>query len=108
MINILIFLRERKSSFFGDAGLTNLQRSLTELFGAGSETSATTLLFAFLYMIKHPEVQVSSYFISICIIHNLAELYIIFTNKANFLSRKRLKPKSTEWSEKISTLQIEL
>ena len=60
MINVLISLRERKSSFFGDAGLTNLQRSLTELFGAGSETSATTLLFAFLYMIKHPEVQVSN------------------------------------------------
>ena len=68
MMNILIFLRERKSSFFGDAGLTNLQRSLTELFGAGSETSATTLLFAFLYMIKHPEVQVSNNLISIYII----------------------------------------
>ena len=35
-----------------------MQRSLTELFGAGSETSATTLLFALLYMIKHPETQV--------------------------------------------------
>ena len=68
MINILIFLRERKSSFFGDAGLTNLQRSLTELFGAGSETSATTLLFAFLYMIKHPEVQVSNTFVDIYVI----------------------------------------
>ena len=64
-ITILIFLRERKSSFFGDAGLTNLQRSLTELFGAGSETSATTLLFAFLYMIKHPEVQVSNVVVNI-------------------------------------------
>ena len=68
MINIQIFLRERKSSFFGDAGLTNLQRSLTELFGAGSETSATTLLFAFLYMIKHPEVQVSNTVVDIYVI----------------------------------------
>ena len=65
MISSLIFPRERKSSFFGDAGLTNLQRSLTELFGAGSETSATTLLFAFLYMIKHPEVQVSNVVVNI-------------------------------------------
>ena len=74
MMNILIFLRERKSSFFGDAGLTNLQRSLTELFGAGSETSATTLLFAFLYMIKHPEVQVSNNLISIYI-NNTLQIY---------------------------------
>ena len=63
--NLYFYFRERKSSFFGDAGLTNLQRSLTELFGAGSETSATTLLFAFLYMIKHPEIQVSLIFFSL-------------------------------------------
>ena len=56
--NRILHFRERKSSFFGDAGLTNLQRSLTELFGAGSETSATTLLFAILYMIKYPDIQV--------------------------------------------------
>ena len=95
-MNILIFLRERKSSFFGDAGLTNLQRSLTELFGAGSETSATTLLFAFLYMIKHPEVQVSNNLISIYITNLQSiwtELYIIFTYETNILSRKRFKPK---------------
>ena len=83
MINILIFLRERKSSFFGDAGLTNLQRSLTELFGAGSETSATTLLFAFLYMIKHPEVQVSSYVIRIYIIISIIQyIFLIQSNNA--------------------------
>ena len=61
-----LYFRERKSSFFGDAGLTNLQRSLTELFGAGSETSSTTLLFAILYMIKYPEIQVLNY-IQYCI-----------------------------------------
>lgn len=45
------------SSFFGDNGKLNLQRSLTDLFGAGTETSSSLLLFAFLYMIKHPEIQ---------------------------------------------------
>ncbi len=28
-----------------------------DLFGAGSETSSSVLMFAFLYMIKHPEIQ---------------------------------------------------
>ncbi len=45
------------SSFYGEDGRLNLQRSLTDLFGAGSETSSSMLLFAFLYMIKYPEVQ---------------------------------------------------
>ena len=45
------------SSFDGQQGMLNLQRSLTDLFGAGSETSTSMLLFAFLYMIKYPEVQ---------------------------------------------------
>ena len=50
--------RNRKSSFFGDKGVVNLQRSLTDLFGAGSETTTTEILFCFLYMIKYPEIQV--------------------------------------------------
>ncbi len=45
------------SSFYGDYGRVNLQRSLTDLFGAGSETSSSMLLFCFLYMIRYPEVQ---------------------------------------------------
>ena len=48
---------DSKSSFHGDDGMLNLQRSLTDLFGAGSETTSSLLLFAFLYMIKYPEVQ---------------------------------------------------
>ena len=55
--------RERKSSFYRQAGITNLQRSLTDLFGAGSETSSSVLLFAFLYMIKYPEIQVAGSYI---------------------------------------------
>jgi cytochrome P450 len=27
------------------------------MFGAGSETTSSSLLFAFLYMIKHPDIQ---------------------------------------------------
>ena len=53
--------RNRKSSFFGDKGVVNLQRSLTDLFGAGSETTTTEILFCFLYMIKFPEIQVRKY-----------------------------------------------
>lgn len=49
--------RNRKSSFFGDKGVINLQRSLTDLFGAGSETTTTLILFSFLYMIKYPDIQ---------------------------------------------------
>jgi len=50
--------KDENSSFYGTQGLANLQRSLTDLFGAGSETSSSVLLFAFLYMIKYPDVQV--------------------------------------------------
>ena len=50
--------KDERSSFYGPQGLANLQRSLTDLFGAGSETSSSVLLFAFLYMIKYPDVQV--------------------------------------------------
>nr|AKH03500.1 cytochrome P450 3033B1 [Paracyclopina nana] len=49
--------RNRKSSFFGGKGVFNLQRTLSDLFGAGSETTADMMLFAFLYMIKHPDIQ---------------------------------------------------
>ena len=31
---------------------------LEDLFGAGIETTSSLMLFAFLYMIKYPEVQV--------------------------------------------------
>ncbi|XP_038073068.1 cytochrome P450 2J2-like [Patiria miniata] len=35
----------------------NLLRILTDLFGAGTETTATTLRWAMLYMMGHPEIQ---------------------------------------------------
>ena len=48
---------DKESSFYGEQGKLNLQRSLTDLFGAGSETTSSSLMFAFLYMIKYPEIQ---------------------------------------------------
>jgi hypothetical protein len=51
--------RNRKSSFFGDKGVVNLQRALTDLFGAGSDTTSSLILFTCMYMIKYPDIQVS-------------------------------------------------
>ncbi len=48
---------DQQSSFYKDVGEGNLQRSIMDLFGAGSETTATILCFAFNYLIRYPEVQ---------------------------------------------------
>merc|ERR1711872_392234 len=45
------------SSFYKMVGEGNLQRTMMDLFGAGSETTATILCFAFNYLIKYPEIQ---------------------------------------------------
>ena len=45
------------SSFYKDVGEGNLQRSLMDLFGAGSETTASILCFAFNYLIRYPDIQ---------------------------------------------------
>ena len=45
------------SSFYNENGEGNLQRTLMDLFGAGSETTATILCFAFNYLIRYPEIQ---------------------------------------------------
>ena len=45
------------SSFFGEKGRENLAITLYDLFLAGSETTATTLKWALLYMARYPSVQ---------------------------------------------------
>ena len=45
------------SSFFGGKGRENLANTLYDLFLAGSETTATTLKWALLYMARYPSVQ---------------------------------------------------
>ena len=45
------------SNFYGETGKNNLANILIDLFLAGGETSSTTLAWATLYMVRHPEVQ---------------------------------------------------
>lgn len=45
------------SSFHGAQGEGNIQRTLMDLFGAGSETTSSILYFAFNYLIRYPEIQ---------------------------------------------------
>ena len=45
------------SSFYGGRGRDNLVADLLDLFAAGSETTATTLAWAVLYMAREPAVQ---------------------------------------------------
>jgi cytochrome P450 len=46
------------SSFHKDTGHISLLFSVLDLFIAGAETTSTTLMWAFLYMAKYPDVQV--------------------------------------------------
>ena len=48
---------DSSSSFYGAQGEGNMQRTLMDLFGAGSETTSSILYFAFNYLIRHPEMQ---------------------------------------------------
>jgi len=45
------------SSFYGKKGAANMQRTIMDLFGAGSETTSSILCFTFLYLTRWPEVQ---------------------------------------------------
>jgi cytochrome P450 len=46
-----------ESSFYKEKGIENLIQALSDLFFAGSETTSSTLSWATLYMMRHPEVQ---------------------------------------------------
>ena len=51
-------VEDKKSSFYGEVGEDNLKVTLLDLFLAGSETTATTLTWAALYMVRYLENQV--------------------------------------------------
>merc|ERR1719228_909536 len=48
---------DENSSFFKGHGEGNIQRTVMDLFGAGSETTSSVLTFAFNYLIRYPEIQ---------------------------------------------------
>ena len=48
---------DKSSSFYGQLGIDNLKVTMFDLFLAGSETTSTTLTWAYLFMIRYPEVQ---------------------------------------------------
>ena len=48
---------DTESSFYKENGEGNIQRTMMDLFGAGSETTATILCFAFNYLIRFPAIQ---------------------------------------------------
>ena len=48
---------DENSSFHGKHGAGNMQRTLMDIFGAGSETTSAILTFTFNYLTRFPEVQ---------------------------------------------------
>ena len=48
---------DKNNPFYSDTGELNLINTLFDLFVAGSDTTATTLDWAILFMIQNPDVQ---------------------------------------------------
>lgn len=48
---------DSKSSFYKERGIESLVSSMTDLFLAGTETTSSSLLWAFLFLLHHPEMQ---------------------------------------------------
>jgi len=48
---------DENSSFHGKHGEGNIQRTMLDVFGAGSETTSSILTFAFNYLTRFPEMQ---------------------------------------------------
>ena len=49
--------KDEKSSFYKGNGEGNIQRTVMDLFGAGSETTSSVITFAINYLIRYPEIQ---------------------------------------------------
>ena len=48
-----------QSSFYKETGFVSLRNVMMDFFFGGSDTTATSLLWAMLYMIQFPTIQVS-------------------------------------------------
>jgi len=53
--------KDSSSTFFGEKGEENLANNLWDLFAGGSDTTSSTLSWAVLFMVKHPEIQENVY-----------------------------------------------
>ena len=60
MISKIQLTEDPNHPFYGKTGELNLVNLLFDFFAAGADTSATTLEWMMLYLIKHPEAQISS------------------------------------------------
>ena len=49
--------KDSESSFYKDRGHFNMVNDFIDLFIAGMETTSTSLLWTFLYLLHHPDVK---------------------------------------------------
>ena len=54
---ILIFVKHTKNKYLLSSGYFTVLNGLIDLFLAGMETTSTSLMWTFLYMIHHPDIQ---------------------------------------------------
>jgi len=52
---------DKESCFYKETGFYALISSFTDLFIAGMETTSTTLLWTFLYLLHHPDIKEKVY-----------------------------------------------
>ena len=49
--------KDRESSFYKERGNANMINDFIDLFIAGMETTSTSLLWTFLYLLHHPDIK---------------------------------------------------
>jgi ecdysteroid 25-hydroxylase len=65
VIEAYLLEMERRGNDPGTFTMAQLHHVLADLFGAGTDTAMTTIKWVLLYMIRHPDVQVRSFSISL-------------------------------------------
>ena len=68
-----------QSKFYGETGLITLRNIMMDFFLAGSDTTSTSLLWAMLFMIQFPSIQVSTH-PHIPLIYKSSRHYACFIN----------------------------